>query len=191
MSEKTPLSGSESRKQQQPEERDTPLSALSAEQWDQVMGRLWTAMSEMFGADTWGRKYGEKPTGEWYRSLAGKTADHIAQGIERCKQARLRFPPTLPEFLEFCRPEDSWPVASYSSPPPVLPRGSGASGVLEHLAKGAKSEVAKRELEKCRAILRGEPVDLSGNPPIRVGGKLFSPGNTSAHRRFADQQQVK
>lgn len=133
------------------------------------MVRLWTRMGLLFGADNWVRRYGEDPSAEWSQALRHKTVRQIATGVQACIDAALEFPPTLPQFKKLCREEDSWPAASYSSPP--MPSGGGTQGLLDHLGQQALSDTAKHELEKCKAMLRGEGVELSANPPVVVGGK--------------------
>lgn len=62
-------------------------------------------MAGMYGkhfADLWAGQPIEAVKVVWADGLAGFSGNEIGLGLEACK--RRKFPPTLPEFLELCRP---------------------------------------------------------------------------------------
>lgn len=69
------------------------------------MEKLFNVMEDRYGS-MWADRYGAFPRARvmqtWGRDLADMTRDELAHGVEICRD--LRFPPTLPEFRELCRP---------------------------------------------------------------------------------------
>lgn len=60
----------------------------------------------MYGArfvDMWSTINAADMKTAWAEELAGFTKDELVRGLETCKTKP--FPPTLPEFMEFCRPK--------------------------------------------------------------------------------------
>jgi hypothetical protein len=68
-----------------------------------LMAKLWSRMIEMYG-HKFTSSYGEVPSDTWSRALSGATAADLAQGVKACFQRQDTWPPTLPEFVEMCRP---------------------------------------------------------------------------------------
>ena len=67
--------------------------------------RLFARFSAMYGAkflDMWANVDKDMLKQAWTEDLAGLTPDEIRRGLEVCKTKT--FPPTLPEFIGFCRP---------------------------------------------------------------------------------------
>jgi hypothetical protein len=64
----------------------------------------------MYGA-AWLQKYGsigltmDELADEWAIELRGLTGDEIRRGLQACRSSK--FPPSIPEFIEFCRPATS------------------------------------------------------------------------------------
>jgi len=85
---------------------DEPLAAV-------VMIRLWRRMTEIYGR-RWSSTYGigavddqEAMTGTartWAKGLTEVGLPGIRRGLKRCLLRPDPWPPTLPEFLELCRP---------------------------------------------------------------------------------------
>lgn len=85
---------------------DEPLAAV-------VMIRLWRRMTEIYGR-RWSSTYGigavdeqEVMTGTartWAKGLTPVGLAGIRRGLQCCLQRSDPWPPTLPEFLELCRP---------------------------------------------------------------------------------------
>lgn len=70
-----------------------------------VFARLFEFMTGMYGSrftDAWKGVKQEIMQGVWEKEIANYTMKEIATGVEACK--RLKYPPTLPEFLMLCRP---------------------------------------------------------------------------------------
>lgn len=68
--------------------------------------RLWRRMTEIYG---WRfvSDYGERPNRTWCEALAGVSGDRVAIGLRRCFDEHRERPPTLPKFIELCRPTDA------------------------------------------------------------------------------------
>lgn len=69
-----------------------------------LIAKLWSRMIEMYG-HKFMSSYGEVPSDTWSRALAGASAADLAQGVKACFQRQDTWPPTLPEFVEMCRPQ--------------------------------------------------------------------------------------
>jgi hypothetical protein len=85
-----------------------------------LMAKLWSRMIEMYG-HKFTSSYGEVPSDTWSRALAGATSADLAQGVKACFQRQDTWPPTLPEFVEMCRPQARslyFPDATKFLPPP-------------------------------------------------------------------------
>lgn len=78
------------------------LSALP----DTWIEKIFQKMEDRYGA-LWSDRYGSFPRERvkraWAEDLAGFTGDELKRGLEACKSKP--FPPTLPEFVEACRPK--------------------------------------------------------------------------------------
>ncbi|AEV24608.1 hypothetical protein Dsui_0188 [Azospira oryzae PS] len=62
-------------------------------------------MEDRYG-DLWAARYGAFPRSRvmrtWAQDLADMTPDEVTRGVNACRDRK--FPPTLPEFRELCRP---------------------------------------------------------------------------------------
>jgi len=74
------------------------------------MARLWQRMAEVYG-HKWVSSYGQgvSDDGEltdvaqtWAKGLSGVTPEQFARGLEHCVKSGEAWPPTLPEFRQFC-----------------------------------------------------------------------------------------
>jgi hypothetical protein len=80
-------------------------------------------MSARFGrhfADMWGAIPADDMKAVWADDLAGFSGDEIRRGLDGCKG--LKFPPTLPEFLQLCRPPPDYQVAYHEAVRELLKR---------------------------------------------------------------------
>lgn len=72
---------------------------------DEWVERIFVRM-ENFYLSLWKDRFGTIPRDRvkqaWAEELAGYTAIEIKRGLDTCKTNK--FPPTLPEFLSYCRP---------------------------------------------------------------------------------------
>lgn len=67
--------------------------------------RLFARFSAMYGrkfADLWADCNLRDVKATWAEDLAGFTGEEIKRGVDACKTRT--FPPTLPEFIQLCRP---------------------------------------------------------------------------------------
>jgi hypothetical protein len=67
--------------------------------------RLFERLASMYGnkfMDLWRGLDLEKVKMAWADDLSGFTGDEIKRGLDACKLSQ--WPPTLPEFMMFCRP---------------------------------------------------------------------------------------
>lgn len=92
----------------------TRLRDLTKERKAAVMRRLWDRMGAIYGADRWERAYGAQWSEEWLSTLAGRTVDDIARGLDRCRADDSGRLPTLGQFAYFSRP-----VAAFSEHRPL------------------------------------------------------------------------
>ena len=67
--------------------------------------KLFNIMEDRYGS-MWADRYGAFPRSRvmltWGRDLSDMSREELARGVELCRDRR--FPPTLPEFRELCRP---------------------------------------------------------------------------------------
>lgn len=72
------------------------------------MANLWRRMTELYG-HKFTSAYGDEPNDTWARALAHTTGRQIANGLQACFRREDNWPPTLPEFVEMCRPRRQLP----------------------------------------------------------------------------------
>lgn len=80
------------------------------------MANLWRRMTELYG-HKFTSAYGDEPNDTWARALSHATGRQIANGLQACFKREDNWPPTLPEFVEMCRPR-SLPPEHKSLPKP-------------------------------------------------------------------------
>lgn len=81
------------KKQEQKEQRKT-----------QALEQIWEFMTQMYGnlwVDAFGEVAGENQA--WKIGLTGLTAKQVMIGLEKTALNGKTFPPTLPEFLSYCK----------------------------------------------------------------------------------------
>lgn len=120
--------------------------------------RLWQRMGEMFGA-VFFNQYGatdENGRQTWKEGLAGYSEAQIARGVKNCLDWNKDFPPNLAQFAKLClqlRAEEKPNVTEQR-----IAREK-ETGVLDHLGSHARSDIAKRELERMKRVVAGEDVE--------------------------------
>jgi len=120
--------------------RGQPIDRLFV-RLQQIYGHRW---SSQFGTGAHVAKAHQAAKAEWAQSLDGIHVDAVAQALEAMKREYVDWPPTLPQFLQLCRPQS----APYHKPAPRL------------LEAPRNPEVARAALAECRRILgRGAPAD--------------------------------
>ena len=84
----------------------------------------------------WADRYGMVPQHvleeEWSRELAGFTKREIHRGLTSCRN--LKFPPTLPEFMQLCRPPIESEAAYHEALRNMRERESGKNPAWTHPA---------------------------------------------------------
>jgi hypothetical protein len=89
-------------------------------------------MIEMYG-HKFTSTYGDVPNETWAQALGNFTGAEIATGLKACFQREDNWPPSLPEFLQMCRPvaPKSAPFhRSYTALPPPRPSKEKAQSWL-------------------------------------------------------------
>jgi len=77
----------------------------SSESPESGIERLFAELEGMYGskfADAWRGCDLNNVKSVWTRRLKGYSRDELLRGVDACEN--LRFPPTLPDFLQLCRP---------------------------------------------------------------------------------------
>lgn len=101
-------------------------SALSDRLQDSWIERLFQRMEDRYGK-LWADKYGQFPRERvkqsWAEDLADMTGKELAHGLEACK--KLKFPPTLPEFIMLCRPPIDYEATFIETMEQLRKRSSG------------------------------------------------------------------
>jgi len=78
--------------------------------------RIFTVLSARYGkqfADMWAGQNTAAIKAVWSDDMAGFTGDEIRRGLEACKTRR--YPPSLPDFIELCRPPLNHEQAFYEA----------------------------------------------------------------------------
>ncbi|MBS7827017.1 hypothetical protein J7624_07640 [Wohlfahrtiimonas chitiniclastica] len=72
----------------------------------QALEQIWEFMSQMYG-ELWINSFGEVASENlaWKAGLSGLTAKQVMSGLEKVAKSGKTFPPTLPEFLAYCKDE--------------------------------------------------------------------------------------
>lgn len=125
------------------------------------MVAMWHRMGAFFGS-AWESQYGtteNQTIHAWQGALASLTVGELAHGIRRCEKWDGKFPPTFPEFRALCVSERNR-QRNLTEERIERERRTGQSDTaLEHLARSATSEVAKRELDRMKRLHAGEHVE--------------------------------
>lgn len=103
---------------------------------------LWVRMTEIYGSK-WTGQYGDRPLETWINGIADLTHAQIAEGLRRMVKHGSDWPPSLPTFRLFCRPQRE-NAAAYREAPLALPQKLSE----ESISKG------RAALADCQAILR-------------------------------------
>ena len=82
-----------------PEKRELP----SVKQPETVIDRLWSRMTQVYG-HKWTSSFGEFDQDDtWGKGLADLSLDQIKTGFVSCLDSDQEWPPTLPQFRQFCK----------------------------------------------------------------------------------------
>lgn len=101
----------------------------------EVMARLFKRLIAFYGtkfADAFSGLSLDAVQEVWAEELGGYSLDEINAGVNACRQ--LKWPPTLPEFLNFCRPPLSPEAAYFEAVNNMGLRATGHSPAYSHPA---------------------------------------------------------
>lgn len=121
------------------ESRPSTECERQTEKPSKAAATLWLRMTEIYG-HRWTSAHGETPTALWSTALSGLSGDQVKRGLLACLTNGDAWPPSLPEFLAWCRPPARENAAAYRAVP-MLP------------APVSSPERAKQELQQIRQRL--------------------------------------
>ena len=105
-----------------------------------AMDRLWLRMAEIYG-HRWVSSYGAKPNDTWSTALGAFEFDQIKTGLNVMLEKNIEWPPTLTEFISYCKDVKRDPIhQEYQLPPPCnidREEGKKRSAALIEMMKGA------------------------------------------------------
>ncbi len=94
---------------------------------DAWMEKIFQRMEDRYGS-LWADRYGAFPRSRvmrsWAEDLADMSRDELARGVSACRDRK--FPPTLPEFRELCRPALDYERAFLEAVEQMRKRETGA-----------------------------------------------------------------
>lgn len=94
-------------------------------------------MTEIYG-HRWSSSYGDTPNESWTEALVLLEKLEIKRGIDTLLDECLEWPPTLTEFVSFCRPRKSAINAAYHKlfmlPPPAQKTAEGRKAAMATIA---------------------------------------------------------
>lgn len=131
---------------------------------------------------------------EWAAAIKRKCADkeRLAAALRDAVDelpSMCKYPPVLADLLGAL--DDALAKTrrvEQMAPMPVLPAGSGVAGVLEHLGRHAKSEVAQVEVANMRDIIGGADVgEITGLTVAEQWAALEHFGRSAAWKELARQ----
>ena len=133
-----------------------------------VMTTLWQRMTEMFG-NQWELNFGPPGSGTfdtWTAGLAGYSEEQIKNGVEQCRHWDSGFVPNLGQFSKMC-------LTKRTDKPNFTDRRieneKKANSLIGHLSSHADSPIKKQELERMKAIMRGEDVETKDESMTNLG----------------------
>jgi hypothetical protein len=93
---------------------------------DAWIERLFNRMEDRYGS-LWAERYGAFPRARvmrtWAEDLADMSRDELARGVAACRDRK--YPPTLPEFRELCRPSIDYEQAFLEAVEQMRKRATG------------------------------------------------------------------
>lgn len=114
--------------------------------------RVWDRMQEMYG-NTFVTQYGHVPLLTWVQAIGLMSDEELKQGLQACAMSGDTFPPTLPAFIEMCRPPKNRPEhLRYDANDKTL--GLPMNPPMSEEQKKASRERAKESIQKLKEVLR-------------------------------------
>lgn len=95
------------------------LLDMTPDRQDRIMGRLWTRMSSIYGADRWERAYGAQWAEPWLQALGHCTLGDVVRGIDQAERDTSGRLPMLGEFRGWCREYQPGTFAGAAAPAPL------------------------------------------------------------------------
>lgn len=112
--------------------------------WTPKLAKFWDRMTEIYG-HRWTSTRGEKPvSGLWWKAISKLSETELRCGLSTCLRSRGGWPPTLPEFIDYCRPKRE-NAAMYREFPPML----------EHKNTDDQKARARQHIAEARSRLLG------------------------------------
>lgn len=143
-------------------------SNASGKRTGELPWQLWAKMTELFGS-RWLATYGDSPGPMWSEACEQLGEQRVHQGVRAMLSSGIEHPPSLPRFLEFCRPQvsDSQAEALAYRLIPSYERRTCSRAQLD--------AIARANLARARQLLGGaEPTQREQNVLVRYRGELES-----------------
>ena len=106
---------------------------------------VWEQQTDIWG-EQWTRERGKEPSSMWITNLSSITEQHLKRGVSRTISERLKWPPSLPEFLSLCLDFDT--TEAYNR---MIQRKPALDDV-EYYTRADVSFRCKRQLPEDKAI---------------------------------------
>lgn len=136
------------------------------------MVAMWKRMGEYFG-QSWVREYGEsngEPIKAWTEALNGFSEAQIARGVKWCQTWTQPFPPNLGQFKNLCLTMRQEELPNATEERIAMEKAAGKPiAMIEHLARVATSDIAKREIERMKQIYAGKEVETKAESWAKLG----------------------
>lgn len=186
-------------------ESSMPKSSALPDPW---IERLFQRMEDRYGS-LWAERYGtfprERVKRTWAEDLADMSPEEMIQGVEACKARR--FPPTLPEFRDMCRPPIDYETAFHEAVQQMQKRKTGEdewpSAALYWAAVKFGGDILAQPYSVCKTRWKSaldQATDLVKTKKLPDGvpkrrGALPAPGECTAskekvHQMLDDMKRV-
>ena len=106
---------------------------------------VWEQMTDIWG-EQWMRERGEQPSNMWTTQLSSITEQHLKRGVARTISERLKWPPSLPEFLSLCLDFDTTEAFNR------MIQGKPALDDVEYYTRADVSFRCKKQLPEDKAM---------------------------------------
>lgn len=119
--------------------------------------RIFARLEDRYGA-AWADRYGASPRDRlldtWAADLGDLSAPELARGLQACRD--LRFPPTLPQFRQLCRPAVNHEAAFHEAVEQLHRRQSGEDAWSHPAIYWTATRIGAHELRNATwATIRG------------------------------------
>lgn len=120
-----------------------PRDEVIQGQTESPSNMVWSAMTQMFG-NRWVDNYGKEPAKVpvWHSQLERLPIEQITRGLQETRDRGLQHPPSLPQFISFCKA--SRPLAALRA----LPRPEVPESVVDEALAQIEDPIIKKYLKK-------------------------------------------